>query len=599
MRCCVDTLLTPTKRKYEEEQIIEKKERKQEEKEAELKERLLISNTEEHSELVIGEETVAEDREKCSSDKVKRNYMSIKHTAAASLRFQNSSYQTAVTCTAFLRDLIDAGIVPKNKAYLALDKNKVLRAQNLLLKEAVTSGESDANEDTITAVFFDGRKDNTKVLLYNETTQRYHQRIVKEEHITVTSEPDGSYRMHFTPPEATPANKPAKQVAVVLHDWLVEHGQDTSVLVVGGDSTNSMSGWKGGSIAWLEKLLNRKLFWVICQIHTNELPLRHLIENIDGKTSSKGGFSGPIGKKLPEVNSFVKNLQFPTIPLLQPLVNIPDEILDQMSTDAKLSYRLVKALSIGEMSPELAGMKAGPLCHSRWLTTGMAVMFLWTSDHGFKGETLDKLKDIVTFVVQVYFPMFFEIKVKHTIVDAPKHIVTQLKLVKQQSMHVQEIVKPFVQSSAWFAHSEPLLLTLLTSEDQDDREFAVKTIKELRKGKETGDTGVRPRKTPCINMSATSLKDLIDWNKETVLEPIFTCKMSLCELEDLRETPFEAPYYPNHTQSTERAVQQVAQAAESVCGQEKRDGYVRARIAHRETVSKFVSKKDSMKIFDS
>ena len=94
------------------------------------------------------------------------------------------------------------------------------------------------------------------------------------------------------------------------------------------------------------------------------------------------------------------------------------------------------------------------------------------------------------------------------------------------------------------------------------------------------------------------MKDLIDWNKETISEPVFTCDLSRLQLEDLRVNPFLCPYYCNHTQSTERAVQQVTQAAESVCGQEKRDGYVRARIAHRETVPAFNSKKDSLKIFE-
>ena len=112
----------------------------------------------------------------------------------------------------------------------------------------------------------------------------------------MTSEPDGCYRMHYTPSEAIPPNKPAQEVAIGLYEWLVRHGQDSSILVLGGDSTNSMIGWKGGAIAWVEKYLNRKTFWAICQIHTNELPLRHLIEKLDGKTLSKSGFSGPIGK---------------------------------------------------------------------------------------------------------------------------------------------------------------------------------------------------------------------------------------------------------------------------------------------------------------
>ena len=66
--------------------------------------------------------------------------------------------------------------------------------------------------------------------------------------------------MHYTPSEAVPPSTPAKEMAIGLHEWLVGHGQDSSILVLGGDSTNLMSGWKGGAIAWLERLLKRKVF---------------------------------------------------------------------------------------------------------------------------------------------------------------------------------------------------------------------------------------------------------------------------------------------------------------------------------------------------
>ena len=41
----------------------------------------------------------------------------------------------------------------------------------------------------------------------------------------------------------------------------------------------------------------------------------------------------------------------------------------------------------------------------------------------------------------------------------------------------------------------------------------------------------------------------------------------------------------------------VTDAADAVCGPEKRDGYVRARIAHRELVPKFESKQDMNPLF--
>ena len=77
------------------------------------------------------------------------------------------------------------------------------------------------------------------------------------------------------------------------------------------------------------------------------------------------------------------------------------------------------------------------------------------------------------------------------------------------------------------------------------------------------------KKIPNINLETTTLRGLIDWEKEKLYEPILTCSLSLNELDGLRGTPFSCPYYCNHTQSTERAVQQVTQAAESVCGPEK------------------------------
>ena len=65
---------------------------------------------------------------------------------------------------------------------------------------------------------------------------------------------------------------------------------------MGGDSTNVNTGWKGGAIHFLELKLNKKLIWLICALHTNELPLRHLMINLDGKTVSDNKFGGPIGK---------------------------------------------------------------------------------------------------------------------------------------------------------------------------------------------------------------------------------------------------------------------------------------------------------------
>ena len=111
----------------------------------------------------------------------------------------------------------------------------------------------------------------------------------------------------------------------------------------------------------------------------------------------------------------------------------------------------------------LSKVLCGPLSHSRWLTLGEAVILLHMSKHDLQGENLRKFELILKFVSQVYLPVWFEVKVKNKIVFGPHHILTILPLLRQQCSEVNEIVTLYVKSGAWFAHIEPLLLSLLAS----------------------------------------------------------------------------------------------------------------------------------------
>ena len=48
-----------------------------------------------------------------------------------------------------------------------------------------------------------------------------------------------------------------------------------------------------------------------------------------------------------------------------------------------------------------------------------------------------------------------------------------------------------------------------------------------------------------------------------------------------------------------RCVKMVTEAAAAVCGQEARDGYIRARVHHREEMPVFTTKKHVMATFKS
>jgi len=71
-----------------------------------------------------------------------------------------------------------------------------------------------------------------------------------------------------------------------------------SLIAVGCDGTNVNTGNAGGIIALLEKHLNKPLQWLVCQLHANELPLRHLLKYLDGETCGPRAFKGVIGKQL-------------------------------------------------------------------------------------------------------------------------------------------------------------------------------------------------------------------------------------------------------------------------------------------------------------
>ena len=90
------------------------------------------------------------------------------------------------------------------------------------------------------------------------------------------------------------------------------------------------------------------------------------------------------------------------------VIELPEDIVKNLSKDTKNCYRLIKAITTGEFSEELATIKCGPLCQSRWLSTvtGKALLMLWMGYHKLEGEVLRRLRMLITFCVHVYFKQF-------------------------------------------------------------------------------------------------------------------------------------------------------------------------------------------------
>ena len=216
---------------------------------------------------------------------------------------------------------------------MVLDHNKVHREKRKLMEKLRNAADLRYKEEEIKCILFDGRQNWTNVMEKDEETGNYYQSQVKQEHIVVTNEPGGEYLFHFVPEEATKEEKAAKQVANKIVEWIVKYGVDTTLDSIGGDSTNnSNSGWEGESFTHIEKMLGKKKMWLVCFLHTNELPLRHLIEDLDGKTSSDKGFSGPLGKALDTVTSLEMNPRFKPIQVGSPPIELSQEVIDDLSS---------------------------------------------------------------------------------------------------------------------------------------------------------------------------------------------------------------------------------------------------------------------------
>ena len=295
------------------------------------------------------------------------------------------------------------------------------------------------------------------------------------------------------------------------------------------------------------------------------------------------------------VDDLPRKYDFKKVDLGPELIVLPEKIVKDLSTDQNLLYQLTTAVRTGNLPREVALRKGGAMVHSRWLTFAEHILQLWMSDHGLTGELLERLETIVTYIVSVYVPMWFQIKVRHSWIEGPRHVLTHLQLLKLQSPEVQNILIPYIRTSSWYAHSEAILQTMLCSGDESERKFAVNKILKMR-GKEIfGKTNPRPRKLPQMNVDATNLQDLINWNRAH--ESLLTCNLNKEELKEFNNKPMEVPYYCGHTQGIERAIKEVTAASAAVFGEERRDGWIRSRVENRELMPKLNSKKDLLGLF--
>ena len=475
--------------------------------------------------------------------------------------------------------LLDFGVITGQDVSCVVDRQKVRRAK-LMCR---TQLNLDRSSNALEGLYFDGKEIDT---LYVENNEGHNKNVFQnQEHTVLISEPGGKYLGHLTTDD-----KKAVTICNAILEYLGKTDSIPEVKVLGADSTSTNTGVNGGIIRLFEDERGMKVHWAICLLHTNELPLRHLIDKVDGPTSGNQTFKGPIGKTLMKVGEWDWNNKFRSIRKAPSLPEFSDEVFNSLSSDQKYLYLSAASIRSGKIDSRLRHLQPGPVCHSRWLTTACRLMTMYMKKHPFNGQVKKNLYTIVYFIVTNYVPCWFSIKTRPLISDASHHVLLAVELLRLLPKATHTIVAPFVKS--WHAHPENLLVTLLCCEHADHRSFAVEQILKLRNGNEFGDTSPRAFHPPRLNFKAKTLMDLISWKEVRVTESILTCHLSIAELEALRDTPLAPPKFPSHTQAVERMVRELTNFCRLVAGSDARDGYIRARLASRAQYSKATTKRD-------
>lgn len=498
-----------------------------------------------------------------------RNFVSLPVLAKTLDRYGVSDRAGAAIASAVLKDF---KIISKDDNHHVIDRYKIRRARDSERQKL----QNEQNKAVVLqGLYFDGRKDKTLMFVDNR------KRTTLEEHIVLLQEPDSKYLGHISPVSGS-ANNILKSMLNFFESSSISID---ALEAIGCDGTNSNTGHKGGVITLLEHHLKRPLQWFICQLHANELPLRHLLQHLDGSTTGPRAFQGSIGKALNQCE------KLPVVPFKIINSKFPEITSNDLGADQKYLFDICQVIITGTCSEGMSKRDPGKLNHSRWLTTANRILRLYTATT----KPSEELIILTTFIIKVYAPMWFNIKLHSSCIYGAKHVFETIQLCGYLPEAQKSIVYPVIQRNGYFGHPENLLLCMLWDDCFNIRKLASLKILKARRGENI--MYVRSFVIPKFNFAATKYYDIIDWQNITYQEPPVTKGLSEEQLLQVVADPHSSVLsytknYPSHTQAVERAVKLVTQVSNTVCDQNRRDGVIRSTLESRAAMPKFETKKD-------
>ncbi|GBL76682.1 hypothetical protein AVEN_53380-1 [Araneus ventricosus] len=172
-----------------------------------------------------------------------------------------------------------------------------------------------------------------------------------------------------------------------------------------------------------------------------------------------------------------------------------------MSKDQQYLLDILNAITLGHCPEYFANRDPGPLFHSRWLTVVNRVFRLYIISTDPSGN----LKEIVSFILKSYIPVWFAIKKGKYFTDGPKHVFQAIQTSWYLFDELLQVFDPVMQRNAFFEHTENVLLVMLIDEREHIRELDYRRILKARQivtEKKTFRNFVPPK----INFQASDCK---------------------------------------------------------------------------------------------
>ena len=280
----------------------------------------------------------------------------------------------------------------------------------------------------------------------------------------------------------------------------------------------------------------------------------------------------------------------------------PEEYLND---DQLYFYKLWVALSKGNETAGKAHNQPKELWErypskvhlARWANTAAAIMRLFAQRH----LPAEDLQYLVNYIVNVYAPMFFIIKVHCHITMGARLYFLGIQLSKEcLAKRGFKFVKRYFEINSYYGHPESVLLAAVYDDDKKVREWAVRKIIDAREYWNDHPNHFRQFKLlngDLLDYDAKHYANLIKWENlplEEYADPPMLREYSIPQLwrhADQTE-PIYLPNVPVHSQAVERAVQRTSLAAETCIGYENRQVKILALIQDREKTGTDAKKSD-------